>query len=92
MDKLPAVLMLIICIVMLVRMLLGEPMRRRVDRAGLAAWHGLRSRAFKLWHWRESRRRAEREAAEAIERARRRMEREGNVYRPKAFQDPPKPH
>lgn len=92
MDKLPAALTLIVCIVLLVRMFVGERARRRIDRAGGAAWGWLRSRAFYLWHWRESRRRAAREAEDAIQRARRRMEREGNVYRPDAFQEPRKPH
>jgi hypothetical protein len=92
MDKLPAVLTLAVCIVLLVRMMLGQTLRRRADRIGAAAWNMLRARARYLWHWRESRRRAEREAEQAIQRARRRLEREGNVYRPDAFQEPRKPH
>lgn len=92
MDKLPAALTLAVCIVLLVRMMLGPALRRRIDRVGASAWNGLRARALYLWHWRESRRRAEREAEQAIQRARRRLEREGNVYRPDAFQEPRKPH
>lgn len=92
MDKLPAALTLIVCLVLLVRMFLGERSRRRMDRLGGATWAWMRSRASYLWHWRDSRRRAAREAEEAIQRARRRIEREGNVYRPDAFQEPRKPH
>jgi hypothetical protein len=92
MEKLPAALTLIACIVLLVRMSLGDRSRRRMDHAGSAAWGWLSARAYHLWHWRESRRRAAREAEDAIERARKRMAREGNVYRPDAFQEPRKPH
>ena len=92
MDKLPAALTLTVCIVLLVRMVLSARSRRRLDRAGMAVWGWMRGRAYYLWHWRESRRRAQREADEAIQRARRRLERDGNVYRPDAFQEPRKPH
>lgn len=92
MEKLPAALTLVVCIVLLARMMVGQRSRRRMDHAGVAAWNWLRSRAMYAWRWRESRRRAEQEAQEAIRRARRRLEREGNVYRPDAFHEPRKPH
>ena len=65
---------LLVCVAYLLGMLLGERRRARLQ-AGL--------RRFAAWP--KTRRAARREAERAIERARRNVEREGNVYRPKSF-------
>jgi hypothetical protein len=91
-EKLLAVLTLVVCIVMLVRLLIGDRWRRRFDAFARGMWVRLRARVRYLWHWRESRRRAAAAAEQAIRRARLGMERDGNVYRPDAFQEPRKPH
>jgi hypothetical protein len=93
----------VVCALLFARLLLGERRRRRVDAAvlhGLAAW---RRRAAALWRWRAARREAARVAEEAIRRARERGRRgnggdeddgewDGNVYKPKSFRGPRKPH
>ena len=91
-EKLLAGAMALLCIVLLVRLFIGEPLRRRCDRAALQAWSVTRAWFHQVWHWRASRRRAALAAEEAIRRARARMERDGNVYRPDAFREPRKPH
>jgi hypothetical protein len=87
---------LAVCAVLLLRLVLGEPRRRRFDTAVRRAWLSLKRGALQLWHWREHKRQAEQAAADAIERARRAGEwegtREGNVYRPKSFREPRKPN
>lgn len=65
---------LAICLALLLGMALGAPRRQR-----------LRTLLDRVLHWRQHRTRARREAASAIERARRAVERDGNVYRPGAF-------
>jgi hypothetical protein len=64
------------CLVIWARMLLTPQRRQR-----------LLARPRRLWNGWRHRRDARREASQAIERARRqpRVEREGNVYRPKSF-------
>ena len=47
---------------------------------------------LRLVHWRSHRRSAEKAAEEAIRRARDGVERKGNVYTPKSFNKPRKPH
>jgi len=73
-EKWLAAVGLVVCVVLLLGMLLGDERRARWQAAmrRLAAWPG-------------TRRAARREAERAIERARRNVEREGNVYRPKSF-------
>ncbi len=48
--------------------------------------------ARRLWFWRTHRRSAAREAEDAIRRAQRKVQREGNVIRPDSFKGPRKPH
>lgn len=91
-EKLLAAAMFFLCIVLLVRLFIGVERRRRWDRAARKAWAAMRGRATYLWHWRASRQRAAVAAEEAIRRARAKMERDGNVYRPDAFREPRKPH
>ncbi len=85
-EKIFATAMVAVCVLLLLRMLLKPRSRERVDaavRRGGDRW----SRRFRrLVAWPAAEARARREAKEAIQRARRSaIERDGNVYRPKAF-------
>ncbi len=93
-QKVLATIGLVICLVMLVRMTLAPRRRQAFDAAWRRATHGLYDTAQRLLHWRPAaRKNAARAAEEAIERARRQaVDREGNVYRPKSFKGPRKPH
>lgn len=90
-EKLFAGLVLLVCVVLMVRLLLGARRRARFDAWARHTWHELVQRLRLLRHWRSSRREAQRVADEAIRRARGEdVERDGNVYRPKAFKKPPR--
>jgi hypothetical protein len=86
--------LLLCCGVLLVRLCLPAPRRQQFDRRLQHGWTRLRLLVTGIpRHW-VQRRRTQREAAEAIERARRRsagstdVQREGNVYRPDRFKPP----
>ncbi|CAN5900444.1 hypothetical protein BH11PSE8_BH11PSE8_40270 [soil metagenome] len=82
-----------LCAVMLVRLCLGTRLRYRFDAAARRAWFAVKRTALRLRYWRSSRKNAERVAEEAIRRARGGgVQREGNVYKPKSFKGPKKPH
>jgi hypothetical protein len=91
-EALLAAIGLAVCVVLLLRMAIGPARRARLDRTldrtvGRAA-RRVRQHARSLWRQLRARGQAEREASELIERARRRrerVEREGNVYRPRSF-------
>lgn len=85
---------LLVCGVLLVRLALPAARQRAFDAAARRAGWGLRDLGSRLIAWRpQHRKTAARVAEEAIERARRsQTEREGNVYRPKSFKGPRKPH
>ncbi len=86
-------IVLAICVVLMVRLMLGAPRRYRFDTAVRRVMAQLRRLGHAIWHWRDTRREAERarEAAdEAIRRARDRGEWDGNVYTPKSFRKPPR--
>lgn len=90
-EKTLAGLVLTACVVMLLRMALGERRRHALDqRLGRLAgpW---RHRLATLWRWPSARRSAQREAEETIRRAREGSW-DGNVYRPRSFRGPRKPH
>ncbi|MFY9479799.1 MAG: hypothetical protein WAQ08_19340 [Aquabacterium sp.] len=91
-DKFLALVIATICVLLLVRLLAGARRRQRIDQTASRWWHGLRRRARHLAHWRQDRRSAEKAAEEAIRRARDGVERKGNVYTPKSFNKPRKPH
>ncbi len=91
-EKVFACIALAVCAVLLLRMLLPEPQRERLDSAWQRAVQGSRHLARRLWFWRTHRQRAAREAEEAIRRAQRSVERDGNVIRPDSFKGPRKPH
>ena len=90
-----------VCLALLVRLVLPERYRWRLDAGARSAWRAFRGWALRLWHWRSSRKEAARITEEAIRRARTGVERDGNVLRPKAFKrtrdsrdsgEPRKPH
>ncbi|RRS06257.1 hypothetical protein EIP75_01330 [Aquabacterium soli] len=91
-DKFLAGTIAAICLLLLVRLLVGARRRQRLDRSALGLWHGLRRRVLGLVNSRKHRRSAEQAAQEAIRRARDGVERKGNVYTPKSFNKPRKPH
>ena len=80
---------LAICALLLLRLLIGARHRARVDalvrRRAHAAWQSTLSIA----NWRGRRRAAQRAAEDAIRRAARKGEWDGNVYKPKSFRKPP---
>lgn len=94
-EKLFSAAVLLMCVLMLLRLCLGEQLRERVDaalrRLGLRL-RLLARRAGQWRQWRHARSAAAREAEEAIRRARRRAEHDGNVIRPDSFRKPRKPH
>jgi hypothetical protein len=85
-EKIFAAAVVAVCVLLLLRMLLKPRTRDRIDaavRRGSKRWSG---RLRRLVAWPAAEARARREAKDAISRARRSaIEREGNVYRPKAF-------
>ena len=84
-EKLFPAIVVAACLVLLLRLVLGEQRRHRFDRA-IARWsRTAAARIEGLFTWNRSRRRARREAEEAIRRAREGGEWDGNVYRPKSF-------
>lgn len=94
-DKLFHVVVAAVCVALLVRMVLGEPLRRRLDSAFIKGWFRVRRQALALWHWRSKRQsaaQARQKAEEVINRARHRVGKDGNVYTPDAFKGPRKPH
>ena len=91
-EKLLAGFAVALCAVLLLRLCVGERLRQRFDAAMRRCWYAGRRSSLRVWRWRASRREAARLAEEAIQRAQRGVERDGNVYRPKSFREPRKPH
>ena len=102
MTSILAAIVLLACLVLLARLLLSPPKRdllderaRRLGDALLRKLRGLRGLGARRQARRQSRRQSERaaeEARQAIERARRdtaEVDRQGNVYRPRSFQQKP---
>ncbi|MEP7298994.1 MAG: hypothetical protein ABI702_22645 [Burkholderiales bacterium] len=85
-ERILAAIALAVCVVLLVRLMIGARRRRRVDSAVRRAWGALRGLVMSVRHRRE----AARVADEAIKRARSRGEWDGNVYTPKEFRKPPR--
>jgi len=94
-EKIIAGLTIAVCVVLLLRLCLGARARGRFDAFARSAWLAARRKAVNLWHWRSSRRAAQQAANEAIQRAQRKaasaFERDGNVYKPDAFQKSKQP-
>jgi hypothetical protein len=91
-EKILAGIVLAACAVMLVRLMLGERRRYRFDAAMRRAYAACRRSVMSIPRWRAKKRDAARAAEEAIKRAREATERDGNVYKPKSFRGPRKPH
>lgn len=91
-EKILAGVVLAACAVMLVRLMLGERRRWQFDSAMRRAYEACKRRVLSVSRWRATRRDAARAADEAIRRARDVTERDGNVYKPKSFRGPRKPH
>ncbi len=91
-EKIFAGVALLVCAALLLRMALPARQQRRIDAAWQRTLHGGRRLARRLWFWRAHRHTAQREADEAIRRARRQGKHDGNVIRPDAFKGPRKPH
>ncbi|MEO7151834.1 MAG: hypothetical protein ABIX46_09035 [Burkholderiaceae bacterium] len=87
-----AVLIVLACGVMLLRLTLSERRRARFDAASRRTWQRSAQQAQRLWHWRSSHADARRVADEALRRARDGVHRDGNVIRPASFRPPRKPH
>ena len=89
-----AALVLAACLVMLARLALGPRRRQRFDASARRLAAAVRHAAWRIWHWRDARRKAARAAEDAIRRAHggQGVGKEGNVYRPKSFRRPRKPH
>ena len=84
-----------VCVLMLLRLFLGDARRARLDRT-VARWARLtQRRLMAVYHWRATRQAkldARAAAHAAIERARNKVRKEGNVYSPEVFKGPKKPH
>lgn len=95
-DGVLAGIALAVCVVLLLRLVVGARRRDRFDAAARRTWRASRQRAVALWRWPGQRRAAARAADEIIRRAARRdADQDGNVIRPKAFHEgrgPRKPH
>lgn len=83
------------CLLMLVRLFIGERQQAKLDRFALRMFRIVRRRVMAIYHWRATRQ-AQADAAEAarvvIERARHKVSKAGNVYTPESFKGPKKPH
>jgi hypothetical protein len=91
-EKIFAATIVVACLVLMLRVMLGTRRRARFD-AALARWsRRLGSGTETLFNWPSARRRARREAEAAIRRAREGGEWDGNVYRPKSFRNRRKIH
>jgi len=91
-ERILAAIVLAACAVMLVRLFVGERRRERFDWAMRRAAQACRRLYLSIVHRRATKRDAARVAEEAIKRARESTERDGNVYKPKSFRGPRKPH
>lgn len=94
MEKLPAGVLLAICVVMLLRLVAGANRRGEFDARVRRTWAWTVLWVRRAWRWRAARREAIAAARNAIRRASAGTsgQREGNVYRPDAFREPRKPH
>ncbi|MEO8278591.1 MAG: hypothetical protein ABI564_02795 [Ideonella sp.] len=94
---------LVICLVLMIRLGLPKLQQRRFDGGVRRAWFSARTKALQVWRWRGQRAEAQRVARDAIDRASGRGSGgaarpkadgawQGNVYKPKSFRKPRKPH
>jgi len=85
-----AAVVLAVCVVFMIRLLVGERRRYALDAWARRSTQAVKRGALRIYHWRSSRKTAERVAEEAIRRARGEGSWEGNVYKPKSFKRPPR--
>ena len=88
-ERVFAALALTICMLLLVRLVIGARRRQRIDAALRRVASAVRHTAAAT-RQRRSAAQAAKAADEAIRRARDRGEWEGNVYKPKSFRKPPR--
>ncbi len=98
-EKALAGVVAVACGVALVRLLLGARRQRRFDQAARRWWAALKGLPQRLRRRPMSKKEAAQLAQDAIDRARQRKlgqkadgRWDGNVYRPKSFKGPRKPH
>lgn len=99
-EKLFAGIVLAVCLLLLLRLVIGPQRRYRLDGFALRSWQGLRRRVLALWQglrrgvlalWQGPRKRREAKALaeDAIRRASQ-GQWDGNVYTPDRFKRPPR--
>ena len=93
--KIFASLGLLICLALALHMCLGRRQQLRLEAAWTGAWSWLTTRGLRRFNARERRCAAHAAALDAIERAKgsgraHEGQWDGNVYRPKQFEEPPK--
>lgn len=98
-DKILPAIVATACLVALVRLCLGARRQRQFDQAVLGLWYRLKALPQRIKNRPMSKKEAAQLAQEAIERARKNRRNgaddgnwDGNVYRPKSFKGPRKPH
>lgn len=91
-EKLLPITIAAVCVLLMIRLLIGPRRRYRLDAFARRVAAAMRRRTLWAWRWRASRKQAARAAEEAIRRAREGGSWEGNVYKPKSFKRPRKPH
>lgn len=95
-DKLLSIFVAAVCVVLLIRLALGEQRRAKFDQAYFRAWFKVQRQALYVWHWRSRRQsaaKAKQVADDVIKRVRHRVDKEGNVLTPEVFKGGPrKPH
>ena len=84
-EKIFAATIVIGCLVLLLRLVVGPRRRARIDVTLARIARRTGAAADAVFAWPGARRRARREAEAAIRRAREAGEWQGNVYRPKSF-------
>jgi hypothetical protein len=89
-EKGLAAVVLAVCVLLLVRLMIGTRRRQRLDAALRRAAYATRRTTRSAWNWRTARQASKQAADEAIRRAREGGTWEGNVYKPKSFRKPPR--
>lgn len=95
-ERIAAGVTALVCLAFLVRLVLSAPAQQRLDASAARWWAHTKGHARRAWHslrrlpqarqqQKTDQAHAEKLAREAIEKARRGVERDGNVIRPKAF-------
>lgn len=98
-DKILPAIVATACLVALVRLCLGARRQRQFDQAVQRVWYRLKALPQRIKNRPMSKKEAAQLAQDAIERARKNKRNgvdegnwDGNVYRPKSFKGPRKPH